>query len=129
MSEKFIAENEFQDLGEPVPTTEVQDEFEAEILVSKLAANGIPAYLRHSQFGAVAKVYCGRSNFPISVMVPSSKYDEALQIISEKGEDFDFSEVENFPRPDDKIDFPYKSAFAILGAIVIVLIILYRIFS
>lgn len=129
MSENFIENEEIKDLGEPVPLTEVQDEFEAEILISKLSSYKIPAYLKHSHFGAVAKVYCGRSNFPISVMVPSSKYDVALEILSDKGEDFDFSEAESFPPPDDKIDFPFKTAFALLGAIIIVLIVLYGIFS
>ena len=129
MSENFMPSEKFTDLGEPVEATEVQNEFEAEILVSKLASCGIPAFLRHSQFGEIAKVYCGRSNFPISIMVPSSKLSEALEILSEKGDDFDFSEAENFPPPDDKIDFPFKAAFAILGAIAIILVILYGIFS
>ena len=129
MSEKFTQNEDFKDLGEPIVITEVQDEFEAEIIVSKLESCGLPAYLKHSHFGAVAKVYCGRSNFPISVMVPSSKFDEAVEILSDKGEEFDFSEAESFPPPDEKIDFPFKTAFALLGAIIIVLIILYGLFS
>lgn len=123
-----MSEN-FTDLGEPIVAMEVQDEFTGEILVSKLKSYGIPAFLRHSQFGEVAKVYCGRNNFSVSVMVPSSKLDEALEILSEQGETFDFSEAESFPAPDLKIDFPYKPALAILCGIAIVIIILYGIFS
>ena len=129
MSENQNLNENFTDLGEPVEATEVQDEFEAEILVSKLQSCGIPAFLKHSQFGGVAKVYCGRSNFPISVMVPSSLLSDATEIISDRGGDFDFSEAEAMPPPDDRIDFPFKTAFAILGAIAILLVILYGIFS
>lgn len=129
MSENFNPPDNFTDLGEAVVAKEVQDEFEAEILISKLNSCGIPAYLRHSQFGEVAKVYCGRSNFPISIMVPSSKLSEALEILSDNGGEFDFSEAEDFPPPDDKINFPYKATFTILGALAILLIILYGIFN
>lgn len=97
----------FSDLGEPVKLTETADEFEADVLLSKLEASGIPAFLSYSGFGSVAKVYCGRSNFAVSVMVPSSLLDKAKDVIA-PNQDYDFSGVEEMETPK----MPKNTVFA-----------------
>ena len=121
--------NDFKDLGEPVVLIEVENEFEADILISKLKCADIPSFKKHSELGAIAKVYWGQSNFSISVMVPSSLLDQAKEIIEGSGEtEYDFSEAENYPAPSEKSEIPLQGALTVLFFIVLILFVLSKTF-
>lgn len=119
-------EEEWKDLGEPVELLQTTNEFEADIFVSKLQANNIPAFLKHPGFGSVAKVYCGRSNFPISVMVPKSLETEARELLK-PGQDYDFSEAETMPQPAESAKNPMlqKFVFYLIGFIFVLGLLAY----
>ncbi len=124
-----IIEEKWQDLGQPVELIQTNDEFEADIYISKLKANNIPAFLQYSGFGAVAKVYCGRSNFAVSIMVPETLAEKAKEVIS-KNQDYDFSEAETMSLPEETEKSPFfEKTILYLIAIILLVIILAFIFS
>lgn len=57
------------------------DNFEADILESKLEAYGIPVMKKHKDAGGYLHVYMGASPFGIDLYVPSKLLDKAREIL------------------------------------------------
>lgn len=70
---------------------EVDNDFEADVKISLLRSCGILAYKRYSQYGAVAKIYCGSSNLGVMIYVPKDNLEESREILDAP---FDTSELE-----------------------------------
>lgn len=101
------------DLGNPVYLTTAVNEFEADILVSKLKASGILSILRYPGFGSIAKVYCGRCNFEVEILVPEKQLDDALAVINSSPEEDQLlmEEVESSIAAGEEPPEPEEPAF------------------
>lgn len=123
-NERNIEEINYEDLGNAVEIARVTNEFEADILISKLRAFDIPAFLSFPGESGAAKTMCGRSNLTIRIMAPETKADEAKEILFSECE-YDFSEAENFTPPEEAPVAPFLTkAFLYLVAIAVTLLIL-----
>lgn len=123
-NEKTVEAITYEDLGNAVEIARVTNEFEADILISKLRAFGIPAFLSFPGESGAAKTMCGRSNLTIRIMAPETKADEAKEILFQDGE-YDFSEAENTVTPEEAPITPFLAkAFLYLVAIAVTLLIL-----
>lgn len=123
-NERNIEKIPYEDLGNAIEIACVTNEFEADILISKLRAFGIPAFLSFPGESGAAKTMCGRSNLTIRIMAPETKADEAKEILFTECE-YDFSDAENFDPPEDTPIAPFLAkAFLYLVAIAIILLIL-----
>ena len=123
-NEKTVEAITYEDLGNAVEIARVTNEFEADILISKLRAFGIPAFLSFPGESGAAKTMCGRSNLLIRIMAPETKADEAKEILFQEGE-YDFSEAENTVTPEETPITPFLAkAFLYLVAIAVILLIL-----
>ena len=111
-------------MGNAVEIARVTNEFEADILISKLRAFDIPAFLSFPGESGAAKTMCGRSNLTIRIMAPETKADEAKEILFSECE-YDFSEAENTAPPEEESFTPFLAkAFLYLVAIAVTLLIL-----
>ncbi|MBQ2966801.1 MAG: hypothetical protein IJE10_01605 [Clostridia bacterium] len=126
MDEKNVNDTAFEDLGDAVEILCTNNEFEADIFISKLRAFGIPAFLSFPGESGAAKTMCGRSNLTIRIMAPSSKAEEAKEILAKTEEEYDFSEAENFAPPEDEMSyfsFLAKGFIYVLGIILLFIIL------
>lgn len=104
----------------PVFFYSAKSDSEAEIIVSKLKACGVEAFIKRDDTGAVSKLYTGQSVTGADIYVPYAALMDANNILS-----INESDLPPFGGKD-----PAKSAFSkgfmkkylILGAIIVVLI-------
>ena len=84
---EYIPEEE--KIGEPnlnekgVEVYNAADEFEADIIVSKLKAEGIYAYKAYKGIDSYNKILLGRTLLGVKVIVGESNADEARNILSD----------------------------------------------
>lgn len=119
--------NEYQDLGNPVFLTTAANEFEADLIISKLKASGIIAIMQYPGFGSIAKVYCGRCNFEVNIMVPEQQLEDARAILndSEEADQLFIKEAEaSLPQDAEPSEIPqFKNGFIAKLTIFIFLIV------
>lgn len=115
----------------PKQLTTAADRMEAEIIKSKLEAEGIPVYLRHRETGDYLTVLMGATPFGLDVFVPESAFDKAQEILEIGADDIDFEAAmaEN-PDAKEQTDREMNSQnhrvafFAALAVILLVIIFL-----
>jgi len=79
------------DLGDLQHLCDVSTDFDADVMISLLRSCDIPAFKRYGGFQSAAKVYCGNSNTGVKVYVPSSKLEEATEIINAPFDEEEFA--------------------------------------
>ncbi len=85
--------------------TTVQTSFEADIMESKLKAEGIPSIKRYIGASNFIEVTMGfNSAFPIEIYVPEEKLEEAREVIIPIPIDDDFEAVENGDFEKESLD-------------------------
>ncbi|MDD7409259.1 MAG: DUF2007 domain-containing protein [Anaerovoracaceae bacterium] len=82
--------------------TSAKDSFEADIFISKLAGEGIPAEKRYQGNSNMLEIYMGMSTIsPVDIYVPADALEEAKEIIKPVPIEDDFVEAEEDENEDD----------------------------
>ncbi len=104
----------------PVFFYSAKTDSEAEIIVSKLKACGVEAFIKRDDTGAVSKLYTGQSVTGADIYVPYAALSDANNILS-----INESDIPPFGGEDpQKAVFPkgFLKKYILLGAAIIILI-------
>ncbi|MBQ2897635.1 MAG: hypothetical protein IJE46_04880 [Clostridia bacterium] len=103
----------------PVFFYSAKSDVEAEIIISKLKASGIEAFLKRDDLGAVSKLYTGQSTTGADIYVPYAALTDANNILSINEADIPPFNGEETSKPQFSKGFIKK--IVVLGALIIIL--------
>lgn len=70
-----------QDLGKPLVLCTAADDFEAEIILAKLRAEGVFAFKRYRGPDGYSKILLGRTILGVEILVSENDFEEAQDIV------------------------------------------------
>ena len=79
------SEDPLQSHPEPAFLCDAANDFEADIIVSKLAAEGVQAYKRYRGADSYNRILLGRTILGVEILVAADDFEEAQNILSPFG--------------------------------------------